>query len=224
MLGDLTRPFVIGTTRKGQHFIVSPEDADLLTLRWHIGDGYVRKHTGPPTQGTKGIHRYIAERLGIQAPILDHINRDKLDNRRCNIRAATAQQNSLNRDPFTTSNTGHTGVYWDPSDKRWVIRIGKRKACITTCLEDAVALRKKWYEETFTAGGIKDLRNKNPHLRKTPRNNLLGIRGIGYSNTTKQYIVRCAGRQRWVKTLTEAKELRERWVNESSQKKGYPLA
>jgi predicted DNA binding protein len=41
---------------------------------------------------------------------IDHINGDKLDNRRCNLRFATGSQNQHNRIKYKTNTTGYKGV------------------------------------------------------------------------------------------------------------------
>ena len=48
--------------------------------------------------------------------IVDHINRNPLDNRRCNLRIVDARQNALNR--RLKSNTGHIGVSKTKRTKR----------------------------------------------------------------------------------------------------------
>lgn len=47
---------------------------------------------------------------------VDHINNNKLDNRRCNLRLVTRSQNQMN---IKTSK----GVCWDKSSKSWMARI-----------------------------------------------------------------------------------------------------
>ena len=46
---------------------------------------------------------------------IDHINHDKLDNRKQNLRFVTHSQNGMNRK--------YKGYYWSKSDKRWHARI-----------------------------------------------------------------------------------------------------
>ena len=60
---------------------------------------------------------------------IDHINRDKSDNRIENLRAASQNENSYNL-PIRNNNTsGISGVNWNKKDKAWHVRIrhqGKR--------------------------------------------------------------------------------------------------
>lgn len=61
---------------------------------------------------------------------VDHINRDKADNRWCNLRLATRSQNSSNVDPARRRNTsGFIGVTFDKARDKWraQIRIDGRK-------------------------------------------------------------------------------------------------
>lgn len=61
------------------------------------------------------MHRLILKTPpGLQT---DHINHDRLDNRRCNIRVATAAENAMNRPPKRTSLTGYKGVRRTPAGK-----------------------------------------------------------------------------------------------------------
>ncbi len=60
--------------------------------------------------------------------VVDHINRDGLDNRRSNLRAATSLQNNMNR-PSKKGTSEYKGVFFKSQAKRWKARIsvdGKR--------------------------------------------------------------------------------------------------
>src|SRR4051794_6479842 len=76
--------------------IVDLEYAHLARMRWYLdGRGYVSHSVtrGPELK----LHRVILgliPRDGLEA---DHINRDKLDNRRANLRIVTTAQNAQNK-------------------------------------------------------------------------------------------------------------------------------
>lgn len=67
------------------------------------------------------LHRYIFEE--IDGYIIDHINRDKLDNRKSNLRYATKSQNGMNKCIQSNNTSGYTGVYWDKSRNKWLVSI-----------------------------------------------------------------------------------------------------
>lgn len=50
---------------------------------------------------------------------IDHINRDKLDNRKCNLRIVTRSQNCANRSSFRTSSSQYKGVHWNRKCGLW---------------------------------------------------------------------------------------------------------
>lgn len=107
---------VIPLTR-GKYALVSAEDYDRITqLSWCAGP---RKssakswHRGHPVL----LHRFILGAAdGVQ---VDHINHDVLDNRRCNLRVATPQQNSANMRMCSNNRSGAKGVVWDAGRKKW---------------------------------------------------------------------------------------------------------
>lgn len=75
---------------------------------------------------------------------IDHINRDRADNRIANLREATQAQNQQNR--LTKTSTGTVGVIWHARDARWQanIRVGgkKRHLGYFKNLDAAVSARK----------------------------------------------------------------------------------
>jgi hypothetical protein len=102
------------------------DEADFAVLserKWKLHkDGYAYR-----TERQNGryvnvyMHRAI---LGItDKRRVDHINRDKLDNRRENLRAATQSQNLHNSGKPKHNRSGHKGVYWMNKRNRWCAQI-----------------------------------------------------------------------------------------------------
>lgn len=87
---------------------VSTEDYELINSEvWHVGKkGYAMNRQG------KMMHRVIMKPLigTIDGLTFDHINRDPLDNRRENLRVATAAQNMANRISTRATESGYIGV------------------------------------------------------------------------------------------------------------------
>ncbi|MDR4987189.1 AP2 domain-containing protein [Bacillus cereus] len=111
----------------GGFALVSDEDFEELSkYKWHrrSSDGYAARtiyENGKFT--TVRMHREI-----IKAPpglVVDHINRDRLDNRRENLRIATRSQNTANSIAPSTNKSGYKGVQYRKEQKRWraVIRV-----------------------------------------------------------------------------------------------------
>jgi hypothetical protein len=69
---------------------------------------------------------YLAHRLAwlyvyqeMPSSLIDHINRNKLDNRICNLRLATKSQNAQNAKTPSTNKSGYKGVSWCNKEKKW---------------------------------------------------------------------------------------------------------
>ena len=57
---------------------------------------------------------------------VDHINRDPLDNRRCNLRLCTLQQNRCNVGVNRLNTSGYKGVNYYKITRKWAARIGAK--------------------------------------------------------------------------------------------------
>lgn len=99
----------------GQKTEVDECDKDLAAHSWHTDkDGYVVRTVGWPIQRTESIHRTIMTReLGRSMPskeFVDHIDRNRLNNKRNNLRPTSNSQNACNRGPSSNNTTGYKGV------------------------------------------------------------------------------------------------------------------
>lgn len=112
---------------KGRSAIVDDDDVAWLSQwRWRYKEagngrqGYAvrtTRYAGSDRQITIYMHRLI---LGVESPQADHINGNKLDNRRANLRAATKRQNRGNRPPHGGTSK-FKGVV--RSGDRWIARL-----------------------------------------------------------------------------------------------------
>lgn len=57
---------------------------------------------------------------------IDHINRNRADNRLSNLREATNGQNQANSPRHANNRSGYKGVYWDKNNKYWVAQIRRK--------------------------------------------------------------------------------------------------
>lgn len=118
------------------HVIVDPVDADLLESHtWYIDfNGYAErraykvKENGIPQQNAVYMHRAVAERVygALGNHCVDHINRNKHDNRRSNLRLCSMSQNLGNSKIPVTNKSGYKGVCWHKQNKKWHVQIKRQ--------------------------------------------------------------------------------------------------
>jgi hypothetical protein len=106
---------------------------------------------------------YLAHRLmwlyvygAFPVLFIDHIDRDKTNNRPTNLRIATAKQNSENTSLKSTNASGHRGVFFRKylKSKPWHVSIMNNRKTIHigyfATLDEAIAARKSAEDKYFT--------------------------------------------------------------------------
>lgn len=77
--------------------------------------------------------------------LVDHINKDKTDNRWENLRVVTASQSQMNRGMHVTNKSGYKNISRKKNKDLWVVQIYKdRKKVVEKCfkhIDEAVAYR-----------------------------------------------------------------------------------
>lgn len=125
--------------------LIDRSDYDALKKagcgRMHVGAyGYVRSLIGGKSLL---LHRLIL----VGAKEVDHINQNKLDNRRANLRSVEAWQNQANRGIRKNNKTGVTGVCWFERENRFCAQLKNRGRIVHQSyhktLESAAAARAK---------------------------------------------------------------------------------
>lgn len=151
------------------------DDADFLWLsrfRWYYArsTGYARTTTG----GRKfNLHQMLLPCTPGLMP--DHINRDKLDNRRVNLRLVTKSENNRNKGPQANNTSGVLGVTRH-SNGSWVAQasLNGRNYYISShkTLKEALAARVNFLDEWRVRP--ESITPKGP----LHRNNTSGFRGV----------------------------------------------
>ena len=114
---------------------------DAVKTRINTG-GYLTLHV--PKERATVLYTHVLHLLRGNSIVpnqsIDHINGNKLDNARNNLRVVTHHENNRNRAMRSDNTSGITGISWNESKQRWVIRrtIGnKRVSTSRKTLEDA---------------------------------------------------------------------------------------
>jgi AP2 domain len=112
---------ITGKHGVGKTMLIDDEDVALLQGKsvFMVGDMY-------PAIYLNGrailVHKIVAEYIGLSGGIT-HENRNKLDNRRQNLRGATASQNGRNCGVRVDNTSGLKGISWCKSRGKWEARL-----------------------------------------------------------------------------------------------------
>lgn len=116
------------TLTNGNKTLVDNESYALFSdIKWAYSGGYVLYD-----QRSKGARKKIwLHRLIANTPdgmVTDHINGNKLDNRKSNLRVCTRQQNNINVGLNKANTSGYKGVAWHKRNKKWraIIKYNKK--------------------------------------------------------------------------------------------------
>jgi len=135
---------------QGKFAIVDDEDFDYLNQwKWYFCNGYAMRNrlkVGGKARGLIRMHRLINKTP--EGLFTDHINRDKLDDRRVNLRTVNKSVNEHNTGARRNSKSGIKGVIWENKNNKWraEIMINRVKTFIGyfNTAEEAVMERRKY--------------------------------------------------------------------------------
>lgn len=115
---------------RGRSALIDDDDFERVSkLAWWVTpQGYA---VAKPPSGSRKRKTISMHRLVINAPPgseVDHINRNKLDNRKCNLRLCTHSENCRNKGKRRGCSSQHRGVSWNKRKGAWqvVIRVNGR--------------------------------------------------------------------------------------------------
>lgn len=144
---------------QGQYAIVDDEDfKELNKHRWCTyynknRDTYIAKRNSKKVNGKQKSILMAREIIGAKkGEYVDHKNHDTLDNRKCNLRICTHQQNDMNRLPDKNTSSKYKGVTWER--KRWRVRITINGELIHLgCFHDEISAAKAYDKKAREAFG-----------------------------------------------------------------------
>jgi hypothetical protein len=124
---------------RGLYALVDDEDYERVSqYKWSISSsgGYDYPHTPIRIEGKIKyikMHRFIMN-ADIDT-LVDHKNKDTLDNRKCNLRLCTKSENMRNRAMSKNNKSGYKGVRYYPFGRRkykvWKAQIGFNRKYIS---------------------------------------------------------------------------------------------
>lgn len=135
----------VGTFNDGRQILI-----DIADLRAVCSKKWFVDSVGYPTTTVNGkntrLHIFLLGKQP-QSKVIDHINRNKLDNRRCNLRVCTQKENIQNASLKSTNKSGIAGVYFVPKTNKWRAQISLNSKTkhigIFSSFEEATQARKK---------------------------------------------------------------------------------
>lgn len=123
-----------------KYALVDDEDYEKLKDKnWTFQDGYAAIQLKIRTINEKGIIKWKTNKIFMHSLIMnthgvgsngnyevDHINMNRSDNRRCNLRLCTRSQNMANKKLQKNSTSGYKGVSWAKKKKKWTAYIKEK--------------------------------------------------------------------------------------------------
>lgn len=114
---------------QGQFSLIDDDDFEKF--------GFLKWSVTKMTRGGKSVFYAYRKKFGktvyLHREILDnpngevdHINRNRLDNRKSNLRIITREENAKNHNLYFNNTSGHVGVYWHSKNKNWQVRINRK--------------------------------------------------------------------------------------------------
>lgn len=125
--------------------LIDIEDIEKIKeYEWYYDGSYIQRKNNKVS-----LHRFLTN--ASKGEVVDHINHNKLDNRKKNLRICSVAQNTRSHKGYRTNTTGKTGVYLERGRWRARITVNNKRIHLGNFdnKKDAVNAREKAEEEYF---------------------------------------------------------------------------
>ncbi|MGL5440823.1 MAG: HNH endonuclease [Filifactoraceae bacterium] len=190
----------------GEIALIDSEDYDLVAkYKWYMHKGgYAARSIKKNNRTiTVFLHRRLVK--ASSKYVVDHINGDRLDNRKANLRIVTAQQNAFNRCRNVNKKSSvYKGVFWSKEKSLWLslIKIDGKSIHLgyfNNEIDAACAYNEKAVELFGGYARLNDVdRNTNWAINRVfIRTNITGYRGVTHQKEGKyQARITIAGKRK----------------------------
>jgi hypothetical protein len=146
--------YAIGYTKKNEPFYLDVEDVEIAKqYTWHLDRESYVSAPGKTKDGKRfhqKLHRLVMNLDFNDGKIIDHINRNKVDNKKENLRLVSSQENAFNQGASKQNKSGVVGVFYRQRKgkaPKWVASInidGKTKQIGQfDTMDEAIKVRKE---------------------------------------------------------------------------------
>ncbi|MFJ7665293.1 HNH endonuclease [Lysinibacillus sp. NPDC097162] len=182
-----------GKNGDGKFAIVDFDDFERVSKsKWHVNKGYAERTyylNGKPKH--EKLHRFIFGEVK-DGYVIDHINGDKLDNRRENLRECTPTENKKNQQLSIANKSGYKGVVYSEYHGKWnaYITNDKRRKHIGYFETAKEAAKAYDYFASKLHGEFAQLNFPGEPLIKPSLPRVNKFKGIHYSRKDNAYVGR----------------------------------
>ena len=122
----------------------------LNQFTWSINGGYAQSGMGKGRKHTR-MHRWIAEKEGLDtSDLIDHKDRNRLNNQASNLRPATKSQNCANRSKRSDCSSDYKGVSYNRTTSKWVAQLSvNKKSVLCKRFADEIEAAKAYDKAAF---------------------------------------------------------------------------
>lgn len=137
--------------------IIDIEDVMICNqYKWFLKDEkYVRTHMNINDKDKKvGLHRIIMNVVDNKNVVVDHIDRNPLNNRKSNLRVTTQAKNCINKARQSNNTSGIVGVTWRKENNKWEaqIKLNGKMIHLGLFLDKEDAIKKRLESEIIYFG------------------------------------------------------------------------